>query len=57
LTVFRVPGKGAVGWVFWNGGDRPVSAERGGHSITVEPNRAGYLQLADDGSLQVRELF
>ena len=55
LETFRVPGKGATGWVFWNGGDETINVSRGGHSITVHPKRIGYLQIADDGALQVKE--
>ena len=55
LETFRVPGRGATGWVFWNNGDAPAACERGGHRLTVGPKRAGYLQLAADGSVQVRE--
>ena len=55
LETFRVPGKGATGWVFWNGGAEDVTVSRGGHSITVHPKRIGYLQIADDGTLQVRD--
>ena len=55
LEVFRVPGKGATGWVFWNGGNIPVSTGRGGHAIQIPPQRVGYLQIANDGILQIRE--
>ncbi len=55
LETFRVPGKNATGWVFWNGGADDVTVSRGGHSITICPNRIGYLQIADDGTLQVKE--
>jgi hypothetical protein len=55
LETFRVPGKGATGWVFWNGGAEDVTVSRGGHSITVRAKRIGYLQIADDGALQVKE--
>ncbi|MBR5838545.1 MAG: hypothetical protein IKZ84_08355, partial [Victivallales bacterium] len=55
LETFRVPGKGATGWVFWNGGDETLTVSRDGHSITVRPKRIGYLQIADDGTLQVKE--
>ncbi|MBR5079804.1 MAG: hypothetical protein IKX30_13790 [Victivallales bacterium] len=55
LETFRVPGKGATGWVLWNGGAEDVTVSRGGHSITVHPKRIGYLQIADDGALQVKE--
>jgi hypothetical protein len=57
LETFRVPGEGATGWVFWNGGESPVDARRGGHAVTVRPGHAGYLQIAADGTLQVREEF
>ena len=55
LETYRVPGEGATGWVFWNGGESPVEVRRGGHALSVGPKRAGYLQIADDGTLQVRE--
>ena len=55
LETFRVPGRGATGWVFWNGGEAAVACERGGHRIAVGPRRVGYLQVAQDGALQVRE--
>ena len=55
LETFRVPGKGATGWVFWNGGAEPVRVERGGHALTIGPKRVGYLQIAGDGRLMVRE--
>ena len=57
LETFRVPGEGATGWVFWNGGESPVEARRGGHVVTVLPGHAGYLQIASDGTLQAREEF
>ena len=55
LETFRVPGKNATGWVFWNGGAEDVTVTRDGHSMTVRPKRIGYLQIADDGALQVKE--
>jgi hypothetical protein len=55
LETFRVAGKGGMGWVFWNGGDETVTTTRGWHSITIHPKRIGYLQIADDGALQVKE--
>ena len=55
LETFRVPGKGATGWVFWNGGTGPVEVERGGYRLTVGALRVGYLQVAADGALQVKE--
>ena len=56
LETFRVPGKGATGWVFWNGGADDVTVSRGGHSITIRPKHIGYLQIANGlGELQVRE--
>lgn len=55
LETFRVPGKGATGWVFWNGGTGPVEVERDGHRLTVGALRVGYLQVAADGALQVKE--
>ena len=57
LETFRVPGRGATGWVFWNGGDAAADCVRDGHRLTVGPGRAGYLQVASDGALQVREEF
>ena len=55
LETFRVPGKNATGWVFWNGGAEDVTVSRDGHSITIRPNHIGYLQIADDGALQLKE--
>lgn len=55
LETFRVPGKGATGWVFWNGGTGPAEVERGGHRLAVGAQRVGYLQIAADGALQVKE--
>ena len=57
LEVFRVPGKGATGWVFWNGGYDTISFGKGGHTIRIPPQRVGYLQIADDGALEVKESF
>ena len=37
LEIFRVPGKGAVGWMFWNGSEQPLAAERAGRRVTVRP--------------------
>ena len=55
IETFRVPGKGATGWVFWNGGESPVEVRRSGHALTVGPKRVGYMQITDAGTLQVRE--
>lgn len=55
LETFKVPGEKATGWVFWNNDDKPVKAERQGHSVTVGPKRVGYLQIADDGKLEIAE--
>ena len=55
LETFRVPGRGASGWVFWNGGMESVEVERCGQRLTVGPKRVGYLQIADDGCCQVKE--
>lgn len=55
LETFRVPGKDATGWVFWNGGTGPAEVERGGHRLAVGAQRVGYLQIAADGALQVKE--
>ncbi len=55
LETFKVPGAGATGWVFWNGGKKPVEVRRGAGRLTVGPRRVGYLQLGDDGRVQVRE--
>lgn len=55
LETFRVPGKGATGWVFWNGGDHPATVERGGARVTVGASRVGYLQIRDDGQVEVNE--
>ena len=57
LETFRVPGVCAIGWVFWNAGTNPVTVERGGHALVVHPGHAGYLQIAADGRLEVREEF
>ena len=50
-----MPGKDATGWGFWNGGPGPVEVERGGYRLTVGTLRVGYLQVAADGALQVKE--
>ena len=57
LETFRVPGQGATGWVFWNGGQTTITTERGGHALTLKPKQAGYLQVADDGSLQLQQAW
>ena len=57
LETYRVPGEGATGWVFWNGGESSVEVRRGGHAVTVRPGHAGYLQIADDGRLEASEEF
>lgn len=55
LETFRVPGAGATGWVFWNGGTDAVEVKRGGASVKVGPKRIGYLQVASDGKVEVNE--
>ena len=55
LEVFRVPGKGAVGWMFWNGSEKPLAAERAGRRVTVNPARPVYLQVSDAGRIEVCE--
>ncbi len=55
LLVFRVPGKGAVAWMFWNDGEKPVAAERSGRRFTVNPGRPAYLQVSDSGSVETFE--
>ena len=55
LEVFRVPGKGAVGWMFWNGGEKPLAAERAGRRVTVRPARPVYLQVSDSGRVEACE--
>lgn len=55
LETFRVPGRGATGWVFWNGGTETVEVERSGQRLTVGPKRVGYLQIAIDGRCQAKE--
>lgn len=55
LETFRVPGAGATGWVFWNGGSDAVEAKRDGASVKVGPKRIGYLQVASDGKVEVCE--
>ena len=57
LETYRVPGEGATGWVFWNGGESSVEVRRGGHAITVGPQRVGYLQISSDGHVEVCEAF
>ncbi len=53
LETYRVPGVGATAWVFWNGDEKkPVTVERGGHCITIGPERGGYLQISGDGRLE-----
>ena len=56
LETYRVPGVGATAWLFWNGDEKEsVTVERGGHRLTIGPERGGYLQIADDGKLEVAE--
>lgn len=55
VDVFRVPGKGATGWVFWNGDEKAREVRRNGFRLTVGARRVGYLQIADTGVLQVKE--
>lgn len=57
LETFRVPGKGSTAWVFWNGGNAEVEVSRQGHGLTVGPSRMGYLQVSDDGRLEVGRVF
>ena len=52
LETFRVPGRGATGWVFWNGGAESVEAEREGHRLRIGPSRAGYLQIGAAGAVE-----
>ena len=54
LETYRVPGKGATAWLFWNGDEkRPVTVERDGHRLTIGAERGGYLQISDDGRVEV----
>lgn len=54
LETYRVPGKGATAWLFWNGDEkRPVTVERDGHRLTIGAERGGYLQVSDDGRAEV----
>jgi len=55
LEVFRVPGKGAVGWMFWNGSEKPLATERAGRRVTVNPSRPVYLQVSDSGRVEACE--
>ena len=55
LEVFRVPGEGGVGWIFWNGSEKPLAAERAGRRVTVRPARPVYLQVSDSGRVEVCE--
>ena len=57
LRVFRVPGKGNVGWMFWNGSNKPMHANRGGHEIAIAPRGATYAQVSDDGQIEICENF
>ncbi len=57
FETFRVPGKNATGWVFWNGGDKEYVTQRDGHAIKVPPRHIGYLQIGNGGTLQVREVL
>jgi hypothetical protein len=52
LRVFRVPGKGAVAWLFWNCGDIPVEAARAGRRATVRPGRTVYMRVSDAGAVE-----
>ncbi len=52
LRVFRVPGKGAVAWLFWNCGDVPVEAARAGRRATVRPGRTVYMRVSDAGAVE-----
>ena len=55
LDTYRVPGEGATGWVFWNGGDRLVTTRREGREISVAPRRIRYLQISSRGEVEVDE--
>lgn len=55
LETFKVPGAGATGWVFWNGGKTSVDVVRGAGRLTIGPRRVGYLQIGVDGGVQVQE--
>ena len=57
LETYRVPGVGgSTAWAFWNGDPKAsVRVERGGHALTVGPERGGYLQIAADGRLEASE--
>lgn len=57
LETFRVPGQGATGWVFWNTGKEPVTIQRHGRTIVVQPRRGRYLQVADDGAIQQDDIL
>lgn len=52
-----MPGVGATGWVFFNGGKVPVSVERFGSRFDLDAGHAGYLQLSDAGAVEVKETF
>ena len=57
LETYRVPGVGgSTAWAFWNGDPkRSVRVARGGHALTIGPERGGYLQIAADGRLEASE--
>ena len=57
LETYRVPGVGATGWVFFNGGKAPVSVERFGNRFDLGAGQTGYLQLSDAGAVEVKETF
>ena len=57
LRVFRVPGKGNVGWMFWNGSEKPMHANRGGREIAIAPRSATYVQVSDGGQIEICENF
>ena len=57
LRVFRVPGKGNVGWMFWNGSEKPMHANRGGREIAIAPRSATYVQVSDGGQIESCENF
>ena len=52
LRVFRVPGKGAVAWLFWNDGGAAVEVERAGRRATVRPGRTVYMRVSDAGAVE-----
>jgi len=57
LETYRVPGEGANGWVFFNGGTEPLAVERFGRRLELGGGHAAYLQRDEGGTVEVAETF